>query len=198
MTLKELLDKIQKAIPADGDAAMRQDIADAIRQATVMTDSLSAANKESESRRNKINELQTKLDAQTAEIAGLNAAKDSDEYKSLRAKADKYDALMTEKATQTVNDWKAAQTKLDAIQSTDKRHSKVEAFRKTLTLPQEGKELDAETAKRNLDLFTAFEAGGGLDTNVADGQNPPGGKPGDPTPMTSGDAVLTILQQQNK
>lgn len=196
MGLKELLDKIQRQIPADAEQTLRDSVADAITEASVITDSLGAKNRENEKRRNENTELQSKIEAHTAEIARLKAANDSDETKALRAKADKYDALMKEQASAAISKWKEADAKLAAITTADKRHDAVTNLRSKLRKAEEGKELDHEAAKYNLELFDVFVGAGGLnEPGAANRYSPSGGKDQpDSTPMTSGDAAWELME----
>ncbi len=106
-------------------------------------------------------------------------------------------ALEKKLADEKLSKWDAALAKLKEIPDTDARHPKVDAFLKTLNLPEDGK-IEPAQADGYLQLFAAFEAGGGLgEFEKHKGHPPPKtGEPDNTQAMTSGEAVVAMLKKQ--
>ncbi len=197
MALKDTLDKVQRLLPTDAAEDLRAALADAKAEAAIVVDSLEAKNRENQKRRTDNTELTTKLETLTAEIAKLKEVDTSGELKELKAKADRLDALEKKLADEKLSKWDAALAKLKEIPDTDARHPKVDAFLKTLNLPEDGK-IEPAQADGYLQLFAAFEAGGGLSEFEKHKGHPPPktGEPDNTQAMTSGEAVVAMLKKQ--
>ena len=128
MALKEILDKITNALPADAGNDILSLLADAKREANTVLADLSAANNESKERRLKLAEMSSQIDALNAKLA--DATKADPEIDSIKEKAIKYDELLQSKKTETLNLWKAKHEELQKILSsdTDKRKDKIAAL----------------------------------------------------------------------
>ena len=193
MAIKEILDRIKTALGADASAELTALLADANREATDILDTLSSANRESASRKAKIRELESELEAKRSE---MEAAPDrKKEIDALKAKADQYDALVANEQKKVLASWQDAKSKLDAIKDSDKRYSRVSAVNGKFKTAAEGAELDADAARYNLDIYETLLAAGGLDEPQAPdpySRSTSGGG----APKTSADALLNLSKQQ--
>jgi DNA repair exonuclease SbcCD ATPase subunit len=198
MALKEILDKIMNSLPADAGNDILSLLADAKREANTVLADLSAANNESKERRLKIAEMSSQIDALNAKLA--DATKADPELDSIKEKAAKFDEMMANQKTETLNKWKAKLEELQAIvkNDTDKRKDKVAALLADFAHPANGEEYTLEMADANLKLCSVLEKAGAFtapETVTTDFQRKSGLPAGD-APKTSGDAVLSLINKK--
>ena len=160
MAIKEILDKIANALPADAGNDILSLLADAKREANTVLADLSAANNESKERRLKLGEMSSQIDALNAKLA--DATKADPEFDSIKDKAKRFDEMMQKQETEKLNQWKAKHEQLQKIVSneTDKRKAKVSELMADFIMPAEGEEYTAEMADANLKLYSVLEKAG--------------------------------------
>lgn len=197
MGIKELLDKIQGLLPAESGADLKSAVTDALAEASLMADKLTAKNKENQKRREENEALGAKVADLEAKNAKLEGANNSDELTAYKSKAEAYDKLIAEQNAALITKWKGIDDKLGKITDTDKRFETITAFKAKLSIPAEGQELTAEIARENIKLYEVLESTGIMNDQE---KAPEYGKSkgGEPAPKTGADAVLNIIKRGNK
>lgn len=197
MGIKKLLDKIQGLLPAESGADLKSAVTDALAEASLMTDKLTAKNKENQKRREENEALEAKVADLEAKNAKLEGANNSDELTATKSKAEAYDKLIAEQNAALITKWKGIDDKLGKITDTDKRFETITAFKAKLSIPAEGQELTAEIARENINLYEVLESTGIMNDQE---KAPEYGKSkgGEPAPKTGADAVLNIIKRGNK
>ncbi len=197
MGIKELLDKIQGLLPAESGADLKSAVTDALAEASLMADKLTAKNKENQKRREENEALEAKVADLEAKNAKLEGANNSDELTAYKSKAEAYDKLIAEQNAALITKWKGIDDKLGKITDTDKRFETITAFKAKLSIPAEGQELTAEIARENIKLYEVLESTGIMNDQE---KAPEYGKSkgGEPAPKTGADAVLNIIKRGNK
>ena len=197
MGIKEILDKIQGLLPAESGADLKSAVTDALAEASLMADKLTARNKENQKRREENEALEAKVADLEAKNAKLEGANNSDELTAYKSKAEDYDKLIAEQNAALITKWKGIDDKLGTITDTDKRFETITAFKAKLSIPAEGQELTAEIARENIKLYEVLESTGIMNDQE---KAPEYGKSkgGEPAPKTGADAVLNIIKRGNK
>mgnify|MGYP001062513335 CR=1 FL=1 len=192
MNIKEILDKIKVNLGADAPAETTALIADAIRQANDITDSLASANKESATRKAKIRELEAELEEAKAQAAKASNPTIKAEIERLKKIEADHQALLKAKDDEILNAWKE-KAKTLAVDPTSKLHEKIEKIKDQFKLPADGAEITPAEAKANLERFSLLEKTGFFEVESTNtGGKPPIGT----TQMT--DAVNAILALSKK
>lgn len=161
MGLKETLDKVKLSIGAD-NAEANALVADAIREASDVLDSLSSANRESAGRKTKIRELEAELETVKTD---LDAAKKND----IQPEIDRLKKIEAEfqehkkNQAQALRDSWAEKAKRFDVAETDARHGKITKLREQFAWADEGKELEIDAVQANLKAFTIAELAGMFD-----------------------------------
>jgi len=193
MALKEILDKIQKALPADADSGLRSLVADAINEASVVVDSIGAKNRENEKLRSKLEEAEAKIE---------ELSKGSDVLKEKDAKIAELETFKTKWQEKLAEEEKALRTKWEEqakmfqLPETDKRYAAFQKVKGHFQFGDDKNPLDIDAIKANLKLFDAI-----ADTGVITSEPPAdivGGKPPvttttPPVYSSSGEAIAAKL-----
>lgn len=197
MAIKEILDKIKASLGADASAETHALIADAIREASDMTDSLSSANKESAGRKNRIRELESELENAKAEIGKASSPELKNELNRLKEIETKYTGLLNAETEKLKSTWQE-KAKTLTVDKTSKLYEKVQKVLPQFTLAQEGQELTVEQIKDNLKTYTLLEATGFFAAEtVITGGNPPFAGNSEP-PQDGGARILALSKKPIK
>ncbi len=195
MTLKEILDKVHRLLGDDASTDVKDAMAKAMAQASVMESSLAALNEENKKRRHTNNDLSEKLRDETEKREKLEQAANSDEVATWKSKAESYDKLIDEKNKSILTKWGEAHTKLKSIQETDKRYDTIKKVSDRLKVAADGAEMSVEDAKYNLELYEVLEVTGVLDEPEASSSGQQKSAPGGDTPMTGAQAALRKMKR---
>jgi len=193
MAIKEILKQIASKLPEDSGEAKAL-VADAIREADDILDTLSSANKESAGRKQKIRDLESERDTLKDSLEKASGNDQKAEIERLKKIEAQYQEIQTETETKIKNTW-AEKAKIFAGDKSSKLFEKAEKVKSRFILPTEGSELTIEQINKNLEAFTLLEETGYF---TAETTNTGGGAviTTDPnTPLTSGDALLKLSKK---
>ncbi len=198
MAIKEILDKIRKALPEDTEERIKEWLADASNEAGIMADAISARNKENERLRKAKEELEQKLSELSASADALKKKDEELQHlKNMLAEKEKkeYEDL--------VSQWEKAM-KILSIPETDKRYSQVQKVRNYFKIPKENETLTINDLKENLTKFQLLQDTGIFSepekVNEASGKPPIPANTNniEPEPLTAGQALVQKLKAQEK
>jgi len=164
MALKEILDKIQKGIPADADSNLRSLIADAVEEASHVIESNGAKNRESERLRKQNEALQEAIEAKENEIKALKSDDKSAEIERLKAIETEFTAHKQELDNKTIAEWKSI-SEIFNIKDTDKRYPKISKIKDRFVLSDE---ITVEQARKNLDAYNLLTDAGAFEVESID------------------------------
>lgn len=191
MAIKDILKQIASKLPEDSGEAKAL-VADAIREADDILDTLSSANKESAGRKQKIRELESERDTLKDSLEKASGNDQKAEIERLKKIEAQYQAIQTETETKIKTQW-AEKAKVFAGDKTSKLFEKAEMVKGDFIFPEEGQELTIDQINANLKAFSLLEKTGHFtaDTKPTGGEPP---KTGDPeTPTSSGAAIAAQL-----
>ena len=117
MPIKEILDRIKSTLGADAPAEISALIADAVREAQDILDSLSAANKESASRKAKIRELESELEAKNSELEKASSSNTKAELERLKKIEEEYLKRKQEEEEKLIRTWQEKAKVFEVFQS---------------------------------------------------------------------------------
>lgn len=195
MAIKDILKQIASKLPEDS-GEVKALVADAIREADDILDTLSSANKESAGRKQKIRELESERDTLKDSLEKALGNDQKAEIERLKKIEAQYQAIQTETETKIKTQW-AEKAKVFSGDKTSKLFEKAEKVKSRFILPTEGSELTIDQIKKNLEAFTLLEETGYF---TAETKETGGGAPNytDPSiPTSSGDALLKISKRGN-
>ena len=193
MAIKEILKQIASKLPEDS-GEVKALVADAIREADDILDTLSSANKESAGRKQKIRDLESERDTLKESLEKASGNDQKAEIERLKQIEAQYQAIQTETETKLKNTW-AEKVKVFAGDKSSKLYEKAEKVKSRFILPTEGSELTIDQINKNLEAFTLLEETGYF---TAETTQTGGGAviTTDPnTPLTSGDALLKLSKK---
>lgn len=156
MPIKEILDRIKTTLGADAPAEISALIADAVREAQDILDSLSAANKESASRKAKIRELEAELEAKNAELEKASSSNTKAELERLKKIEAEYLAHKQEEEQKLIQAWQE-KAKIFEVKDTDPLYETVSKIKDQFVL--EG-DITPEIAQKNLAAMQLLETAG--------------------------------------
>jgi chromosome segregation ATPase len=199
MAIKEILDRIKAKLGAD-DTEARALLADAEREVNDILDSKQSADKESKQRKEKIRDLESQLDAKTAEIEKLSSQDNKAELDRLRKVEAEYQTKLKTEDDALATAW-ADKAKVFELPETDKRHSKINALKGKFQFGTEDSPLAIDAIKSNMEKFELLRETGIFDdvTPAPATGNPPVTPTATPaTPQTSGAAIAQMLYPNKK
>jgi TolA-binding protein len=199
MAIKEILDRIKGKLGTD-DAEAIALLADAQREANDMTDSLSAANRESAGRKSKIRELETQIETQKGEIEKLSALYKSEELVQLRKKAELYETKIKAEEDGLRSEWEK-KANLFSIPETDKRYAQIQTLKGDFAFAENDTPLGIDAIRNNMRLFDLLTKAKVFDETAplpATGTPPTTPTPIPNIPQGSGDAVVNLLSKNSK
>jgi len=199
MAIKEILDRIKAKLGAD-DTEARALLADAEREVNDILDSKQSADKESKQRKEKIRDLESQLDAKTAEIEKLSSQDNKAELDRLRKVEAEYQTKLKTEDDALATAW-ADKAKVFELPETDKRHGKINALKGKFQFGTEDAPLAIDAIKSNLEKFELLRETGIFDdvTPAPATGNPPVTPANVPTPpQTSGAAIAQMLYPNKK
>lgn len=196
MAIKEILDKIRKALPEDTGEQIKEWLADASNEAGIMADAISARNRENERLRKAKEELEQKLqeysssadvlkkkDEELQQLKNMLAEKEKKEYETLKGQWEKMANIFT-------------------IPETDKRYSQVQKVKNYFKFPKENETLTIDDIRDNLNKFQLLQDTGIFSeperVNEASGKPPIPTTSTEPETLTSGQALVQKLKAQEK
>ena len=193
MAIKQILDKIKGHIGADASAELSSLIADAIREADDMTDSLASVNKESKSRKEKIREMEAQLESLNEKLANNDPSKHQAEIERLKQIEGKYNEVLTSQESELRQKWQEY-AKVFNVEKTDKRYEIVTSVKDQFKFADADKELPIEHVKANLASYELLQKAKAFDA-PATGFPQPAPKPVDSgqQPTSSGSAIANML-----
>lgn len=197
MPLVEILDKIQKGLPADAESGLRSLVADALLEASTITDSLGARNRENEKLRKTNDELQSKVES----LSSSDELKKKDDLiAELQPFKIKYEEILKKEEDTLRKEWDETAA-LFALPETDKRYPAIQKVKANFTFPDDPKKpLELQHVKDNLRIFKAVSATGAIEAPQppdSDGKVPINP---DTTPVavSSGQAILDKIKRDRK
>ena len=196
MAIKEILDRIRKALPEDTGEQIKEWLADASNEAGIMADAISARNRENERLRKAKEELEQKLqeysssadvlkkkDEELQQLKNMLAEKEKKEYETLKGQWEKMANIFN-------------------IPETDKRYSQVQKVKDYFKFPKENETLTIEDIRDNLNKFQLLQDTGIFSEpermNEASGKPPIPTTSTEPEPETAGQAIVQKLKAQEK
>jgi len=156
MPIKEILDRIKSTLGADAPAEISALIADAVREAQDILDSLSAANKESATRKAKIRELETELEAKNSELEKASSSNTKAELERLKKIEAEYLQHKQEEEQKLIQAWQE-KAKIFEVKDTDPLYETVSKIKDKFVLDGE---ITPEIAQRNLSALQLLETAG--------------------------------------
>lgn len=196
MAIKEILDKIRKALPEDAGNEIKEWLADAVNEAGIMADAISARNRENERLRKAKEELEVKLQELSSSADVLK--KKDEELQQLKTKL----AEKEQKEYETLKGQWEKMANIFTIPETDKRYSQVQKVKDYFKFPKENETLTINDLKENLTKFQLLQDTGIFSeperVNEASGKPPIPTTSTEPEPLTSGQALVQKLKAQEK
>jgi len=196
MAIKEILDKIRKALPEDTGEQIKEWLADASNEAGIMADAISARNRENERLRKAKEELEQKLQEHSSSADVLK--KKDEELSQLKSKL----AEKEQKEYETLKGQWEKMANIFNIPETDKRYSQVQKVKDYFKFPKENETLTIEDIRDNLNKFQLLQDTGIFSEpermNEASGKPPIPTTSTEPEPETAGQAILQKLKAQQK
>ena len=196
MAIKEILDKIRKALPEDTGEQIKEWLADASNEAGIMADAISARNRENERLRKTKEELELKLQEYSSSADVLK--KKDEELSQLKSKL----AEKEQKEYETLKGQWEKMANIFNIPETDKRYSQVQKVKDYFKFPKENETLTIEDIRDNLNKFQLLQDTGIFSeperVNEASGKPPIPTTSTEPEPETAGQAILQKLKAQQK
>ena len=196
MAIKEILDKIRKALPEDTGEQIKEWLADASNEAGIMADAISARNRENERLRKAKEELELKLQEYSSSADVLK--KKDEELSQLKSKL----AEKEQKEYETLQKQWEKMANIFNIPETDKRYSQVQKVKNYFKLPKENETLTIDDIRDNLNKFQLLQDTGIFSeperVNEASGKPPIPTTSTEPEPETAGQAILQKLKAQQK
>lgn len=156
MPIKEILDRIKSTLGADAPAEISALIADAVREAQDILDSLSAANKESASRKAKIRELETELEAKNSELEKASSSNTKAELERLKKIEAEYLQHKQEEEQKLIQAWQE-KAKIFEVKDTDPLYETVSKIKDKFVLDGD---ITPEIAQKNLAAMQLLETAG--------------------------------------
>lgn len=197
MAIKTILDKIKGHLGADASAELNSLIADAIREAEDMTDSLASVNKESKTRKEKIREMETQLESLNEKLANADPSKHQAEIDRLKQIEGKYNEFLTSQESELRNKWQEY-AKVFSVDKTDKRYEIVTSVKDQFKFADADAELPIEAVKANIANYELLQKAKAFDA-PAPGLPHPTPKPIDSTdPPTYANSGQAIAARFNK
>ncbi len=195
MAIKEILDKIKKALPEDTAKELADLLADAMNEAGIMADAIGARNKENERLRKKAEELEAKLSDLSGQADAVK--KKDEELNNLKAKLAEIELREKQNLEKQWNDI----SKVFAIPETDKRFTQIQKLKNHFKFPEEGKQLTMEEIKENLKVYQVLADAGIL--NEKEPVPEPSTKPPitpqtQQIPMDAGEAILQKIKNKTR
>ena len=175
MAIKQILDKIKGTLGADASAELSSLIADAIREADDMTDSLASVNKESKSRKEKIREMEAQLESLNEKLANNDPSKHQAEIDRLKQIEGKYNEVLTSQESELRQKWQEY-AKVFSVDKTDKRYEIVTSVKDQFKFADADAELPIEHVKANLASYELLQKAKAFDA-PAPGSPQPAPKP---------------------
>lgn len=167
MAIKEILDKIKATLGADAPAETLALLADATREASDMTDSLSAANKESAGRKNRIRELESELEKAKDEAGKATSPEAKAELARLKGIETEYANMRNAENEKLKATWQE-KAKMLTVEKTSKLYEKAQKVLNQFAMPKEGEELTIDQVKDNLKAFALLDSTGYFSTETTD------------------------------
>ena len=161
MAIKEILDRIKAKLGAD-DTEARALLADAEREVNDILDSKQSADKESKQRKEKIRDLESQLDAKTAEIEKLSAQDNKAELDRLRKIETEYQTKLKTEDDALATAW-AEKAAIFNLPETDKRHGKINALKSKFQFGTDETPLAIDAIKSNMEKFELLRETGIFD-----------------------------------
>ena len=196
MAIKEILDKIRKALPEDTGEQIKEWLADASNEAGIMADAISARNRENERLRKAKEELELKLQEYSSSADVLK--KKDEELSQLKSKL----AEKEQKEYETLQKQWEKMANIFTIPETDKRYSQVQKVKDYFKFPKENENLTIDDIRDNLNKFQLLQDTGIFSeperVNEASGKPPIPTTSTEPEPETAGQAILQKLKAQQK
>ena len=196
MAIKEILDKIRKALPEDAGEQIKEWLADASNEAGIMADAISARNRENERLRKAKEELELKLQEYSSSADVLK--KKDEELSQLKSKL----AEKEQKEYETLKGQWEKMANIFNIPETDKRYSQVQKVKDYFKFPKENENLTIDDIRDNLNKFQLLQDTGIFSeperVNEASGKPPIPTTSTEPEPQTAGQAILQKLKAQQK
>lgn len=196
MAIKEILDKIRKALPEDTGEQIKEWLADASNEAGIMADAISARNRENERLRKAKEELELKLQEYSSSADVLK--KKDEELSQLKSKL----AEKEQKEYETFKGQWEKMANIFNIPETDKRYSQVQKVKDYFKFPKENETLTIDDIRDNLNKFQLLQDTGIFSeperVNEASGKPPIPTTSTEPEPETAGQAILQKLKAQQK
>lgn len=195
MAIKEILDKIRKALPEDTGEQIKEWLADASNEAGIMADAISARNRENERLRKAKEELEQKLQEYSSSADVLK--KKDEELQQLKNKLAEIELREKQNLEKQWNDI----SKVFTIPETDKRFTQIQKVKNHFKFPEEGKQLTMEEIKENLKVYQVL-ADAGILTEKEPVPEPSTKPPITPQtqqiPMDAGEAILQKLKNKTR
>ena len=196
MAIKEILDKIRKALPEDTVEQIKEWLADAVNEAGIMADAISARNRENERLRKAKEELELKLQEYSSSADVLK--KKDEELSQLKSKL----AEKEQKEYETLKGQWEKMANIFNIPETDKRYSQVQKVKDYFKFPKENENLTIDDIRDNLNKFQLLQDTGIFSEpermNEASGKPPIPTTSTEPEPETAGQAIRQKLKAQQK
>ena len=196
MAIKEILDKIRKALPEDTGEQIKEWLADASNEAGIMADAISARNRENERLRKTKEELEQKLQEYSSSADVLK--KKDEELSQLKSKL----AEKEQKEYETLKGQWEKMANIFNIPETDKRYSQVQKVKDYFKFPKENETLTIDDIRDNLNKFQLLQDTGIFSeperVNEASGKPPIPTTSTEPEPETAGQAIVQKLKAQQK
>jgi hypothetical protein len=191
MALKEILDKIQSALPADADSSLTSLLADAKREATVVLSDLSSANKEAQKYREELKAEKLTVETVKADLDKLSAP--DAEIQRLKKIESEYLAKVQADNEAVKNTW-LEKAKTLAVDKTSKLYEKAEKVKADFKGLDKPEELTIDDIKANLERFSLLEKTGYFAEPTTDtGGNAPNRGTDAPLYSSSGAAIAAQL-----
>ena len=195
MAIKEILDRIRKALPEDTGEQIKEWLADAVNEAGIMADAISARNRENERLRKAKEELEQKLQEYSSSADVLK--KKDEELQQLKNKLAEIELREKQNLEKQWNDI----SKVFTIPETDKRFTQIQKVKNHFKFPEEGKQLTMEEIKENLKVYQVL-ADAGILTEKEPVPEPSTKPPITPQtqqiPMDAGEAILQKLKNKTR
>jgi hypothetical protein len=193
MAIKEILDRIKAKLGSDDSEATAL-VADAIREANDIMESLQSANKESASRKTKIRELESELEKSKDEVTKLSGQDNKAELDRLRKVELDHQTYLKAEDDKLRAAWEQ-RAAIFAIPETDKRHAQIQKIKPDFAFAEGDTPLAIDAIKNNMRLADTLSKAGVFDEpKPQPAQGTPPISTSTPThSATSGEAVLNLL-----